>query len=51
MNIDNCFAFFDKNGDGSISLLELKKMFKKENKFTDEEWSQFMKDADKNGDG
>lgn len=51
LNVEQCFAFFDHDRDGKISLSEFKMVFLKENKFSDEEWASFMKQADQNGNG
>ena len=40
----------DKNGDGSISKEELKSIFRKLDKWTDEEFDVLWTGADKNGD-
>lgn len=52
-NVDDVFAYVDKNGDGEISQEELKECFSKleETDITDEELELIMKDIDSNGNG
>lgn len=46
------FNVFDKNGSGSISLVELKLMVRdQKEKITEKDLEEIMKYADKNGDG
>lgn len=51
LNVEQCFAFFDNNRDGKISLNEFKMIFQKETQFSAEDWDLFMREADQNGDG
>lgn len=43
------FREIDVNNDGSLSVDELRNVFVKQGKLSEEEIQQFIKDADKNG--
>lgn len=47
--LKQAFREVDVNNDNSLSVEELRAVFKKQGGFTDKEIHQFLKDADKNG--
>ena len=52
-NIDIAFKMFDKNGDGKISVKELKQVFNSSvlnNRSDKEVWEQLISEIDKDGD-
>ena len=52
-NVDIAFKMFDKNGDGKISVKELKQVFNSSilsNRSDKEVWEQLISEIDKDGD-
>lgn len=50
--MEKVFKMLDKDQSGTISLLEFKDYFMRENKdFDEKEWKSLIKEADENGDG
>lgn len=50
-NLESAFKAFDENGDGSISIDELKKMLGQGKKINKKVWEEIIKEADENQDG
>lgn len=50
-NLKNAFNAFDDNGDGQISLLEIKQLLGKGKKINEKVWDEIIAEADENNDG
>ena len=50
-NLKNAFDAFDDNGDGHITIDELKKILGQGKKIDENVWDEIMKEADENNDG
>ncbi|CAK72763.1 unnamed protein product (macronuclear) [Paramecium tetraurelia] len=50
-NLKNAFQQFDLNGDGVISVQEIKKVLEGNESITDEKWQEVIQEVDTNGDG
>jgi Ca2+-binding EF-hand superfamily protein len=50
-NLEEAFKQFDKNGDGSISALEIKEVLGKGLNISDNVWEDIVKQVDINNDG
>ena len=50
-NLREAFNMFDKDGNGTISALEVKKVLERGNMMQEEVWTQIIKEVDVNGDG
>jgi len=50
-NLNMAFNIIDENGDGMLTMDEIKKAFGGHHGASDETWKSFMEEADKNHDG
>lgn len=50
-NLQNAFNAFDENGDGQISIAEIKQLLGKGKKINDKVWDEIIAEADENSDG
>ena len=50
-NLKYAFSLFDKNGDGKITMDEIKGVLVGSNEVIEEEWVAIVEHVDKNGDG